>query len=343
MRRRVWLFAALCAACVIAAGTYLGLTAASQSRAPRAPAPPAAAARIVAQPHLYYLSSGDGGQSGLVTVAAIDDPEHDRYETPLRCQRMYVAEGTGLCLGTDQGTLGASRGAYAFDSSFRVGASYQVSGIPSRVRLSRDASRGAMTVFVTGDGYTNAFSTRTTIVGVTRKEPALPLEQLAVTKDGRPFKAADFNFWGVTFAAGGDRFYATLATGGTTYLITGTVSSRKAQVLTENVECPSLSPDGSRIVYKKRVAFGNSGWRLYVLDLATMTERPLASETRSVDDQVEWLDGGHVLYSVPVPGTGLGAQTTLGVDIWEASVDGAEPARLLVHDAFSPSVARPLS
>ena len=39
------------------------------------------------------------------------------------------------------------------------------------------------------------------------------LEELAVFRDGARLEAPDFNFWGVTFAADSDRFYATLATG----------------------------------------------------------------------------------------------------------------------------------
>jgi hypothetical protein len=72
-----------------------------------------------------------------------------------------------------------------------------------------------------------------------------------------------------------------------------------------------------------------SGWRL---DLETLEETPLA-ETRNVDDQVEWLDDRHVLYGIP-------RRTTSIVDVWVASVDGAEPARIFVPEAESPIVAR---
>ena len=40
------------------------------------------------------------------------------------------------------------------------------------------------------------------------------LETLQITRDGQPFKNADFNFWGVTFAQDSNTFYATLGTGG---------------------------------------------------------------------------------------------------------------------------------
>ena len=66
-------------------------------------------------------------------------------------------------------------------------------------------------------------------------------------------------------------------------------------MLHENVECPSLSPDGTRVAYKRRTGSATRPWRLTVLDLATMRETPLA-EPRSVDDQAEWLDDDHVLY-----------------------------------------------
>ena len=43
-------------------------------------------------------------------------------------------------------------------------------------------------------------------------------------------------------------------------------------------------------------------WRLHVLELATLRETALA-ETRSVDDQVEWLDDDTVLYGVDAAST----------------------------------------
>ncbi len=43
------------------------------------------------------------------------------------------------------------------------------------------------------------------------------------------------------------------------------------QVLRTGVECPSLSPDGTRLAFKKRIA-EPSEWRLAVLDLATLQD-----------------------------------------------------------------------
>ncbi len=94
----------------------------------------------------------------------------------------------------------------------------------------------------------------------------------------------------------------------------------------ENVECPSLSPDGTRIAFKKRTGSKGSPWRLTVLDLATMRETPL-SERRSVDDQAEWLDDGRVLYGVDG-------------DVWMARADGTGQPRRYLAQADSPAAVR---
>jgi len=102
--------------------------------------------------------------------------------------------------------------------------------------------------------------------------------------------------WGGVTAFVVGHAYATLAAGPRTWLIKGSIKARKAHTIHENVECPSLSPDGTRIGYKKAVGHDPTVWRFHVLDLATGRETPL-SETRSVDDQLAWLDNQHLLYS----------------------------------------------
>ena len=86
-------------------------------------------------------------------------------------------------------------------------------------------------------------------------------------------QSEDFNFWGVTFSAeDSNRFYATVRSAGKTYLLEGDVGERTMTVLRENVECPSLSPDGTRIAFKKLTDGLIGQWRLHVLDLATMEQ-----------------------------------------------------------------------
>ena len=137
----------------------------------------------------------------------------------------------------------------------------------------------------------------------------------------------------MTFSRDSNSFYASLRTGGSTFLVRGHLASRTLTVLHENVECPSLSPDNRLIAFKKHVGPDPGAWRLAVLDLATMTEHLVAGETRSIDDQVEWLDDRHLLYSVP-------RRTTSIADVWIVPVDGDRPAQIFLSQAESPIVVR---
>ena len=89
------------------------------------------------------------------------------------------------------------------------------------------------------------------------------LEEFDVYRDGEQIEEESFNYWGVTFTNDTNRFYATLAFLGKTYLVEGNIAEHRVQLLHENVECPSISPDNTRIAYKKRVdnGFGGVTWR----------------------------------------------------------------------------------
>ena len=86
----------------------------------------------------------------------------------------------------------------------------------------------------------------------------------------------------------------------------GDLAARRATVLRDGVECPALSPDGTRIAFKQKTSANGADlptWQPAVLDLTTLKDHPLA-ETRTVDDQIEWLDNSTVVYAVD---TGIGA------------------------------------
>jgi hypothetical protein len=93
-----------------------------------------------------------------------------------------------------------------------------------------------------------------------------------------------------------------------------------------------LSPDGRRLAFKKRtVGSLTVFWKVALLDLATLAETVLESETRSVDDQVDWLDDRNVVYHLPKSG---------GADIWALRTDRTEPPRVLIAGGYSPAVVR---
>jgi hypothetical protein len=181
---------------------------------------------------------------------------------------------------------------------------------------------------VTGHSYASQgqFSTETQIIDLQGGRSLGNVEDWAVDHDGRRVDAPDANFWGVTFAQDADRFYATLAYDGETYLIEGSVSGRTAKVVHPNVECPSLSPDGTRIAYKRLDGDGAGQWRFHVLDLASGDDVALA-DTAPRDDQIEWLDDRTVLYGVDE-------------EIWTQPADGSGSPRRWLGQASSPAIAR---
>jgi WD40-like Beta Propeller Repeat len=258
-----------------------------------------------------------------LAVARVGSAASSRELSDLSCDRVYYAGGRGLCL-TANGGFSSSYVAKIFDARFHILRVIKLTGIPSRSRISPDGRLGAVTVFVNGDSYAPGnFSTRTSILRMSSGQIIANLEQFTVYRDGKRFHKRNFNFWGVTFATDGDTFYATLGSGAETYLVKGSISARRMEVIHTHVECPSLSPDGTRIAFKRSIN-SHGAWRLYVLNLRTMREWPLA-ETRSVDDQAEWLDNQHVLY-------------WRGADVWEVRADGTGEPRIVLTDASSPVV-----
>ncbi|AXB43657.1 PD40 domain-containing protein [Amycolatopsis albispora] len=279
---------------------------------------------------LLFRTTAPGPDHGKVASVALADPGGPRRISQLACDRFHTEAGTGVCLATAPGLM-PSAVALRVDERLRETERVEVAGIPSRAKLSAGGRMATWTTFVTGDSYTQGtgFSTRTAILD--RRDGAYlsNIEGIPLTVDGRPYQAEDVNVWGAGFTADGSRFYATVSTAGRTHLLEGDYDAWTARTLAENAECPSLSPDGRRLAIKKRVSDDAARpWREYVLDLETLRETPLA-ETRSVDDQVVWLDEHTVAYELPRDG---------GSDIWAVPADGSGAPRLLVPWGSSPSV-----
>jgi hypothetical protein len=301
---------------------------------PRAggPAVSAGAVTLDRGERLSFVNSAPGPyRSRLATVDA-GQPGDRRTAAGLTCARFYAASGTGVCLQSGLGVVSQTNRAVVVDAKLHTEHTFPLAGTPSRARVSPSGHLAAWTVFVGGESYGAAFfSTRTSIVDTRTWHLTANLEDFAITLGGQRYHAADTNFWGVTFATDDDTFYATLGTGGKTYLVKGSVSSRTVTGLgVQNVECPSLSPDGTRIAFKKRVLAGASLWHEYVLDLRTLRETPLA-ERRSVDDQATWLDPHTIAYALPIEGD------TKSTDLWSVPADGSGSPHLLIRDASSPA------
>ncbi len=347
MSRRTLAFLLIAAACFAATGAYL-LHAVRRTRVPTAHQPNASGPpRLLAPgtplsrgPALIFRHSAPDPFDGALGTAPIGEPSDVRLVPALRCDRVHMAAGRGICLASDRGVFTTYR-AVLFDEMGMPRTDLPLAGLPSRTQVSPDGRLGAITVFVAGHSYAAGdFSTRTSLVDLdTGRWLVEDIETFTVRRNGRTITAPDFNVWGVTFGADGRTFYATLGTGGETLLLQGDVPTRTADVIATQVECPSLSPDGRRIAFKQR-ARGENGvtaWRLSVLDLATGRRQALA-ETRDVDDQAEWLDTSHVLYALP----GTPERGTL-MDQWVVPADGQGAPRLLVPGASSASVAAPAS
>jgi Tol biopolymer transport system component len=263
----------------------------------------------------------------------VSNPTGPRALTSTNCARVYATGTDVLCVSLDR--ISVLYKAEVMDDQFRVRQTLPLGGIPSRARLSPDGSLAATTAFTNvGDSYTTTnFSTRTYVSTVGGNKKSSSLEDFSLIHQGKRISPVDRNFWGVTFADD-NRFYATVAFGGHTWLVQGDIARRTVTTLREDAECPSLSPDGRRLVYKKRYGKPAGDWRLASLDLATGTETKLA-ETRSIDDQVEWLDNDRVLYGVP----GSGGDPDL-YDVYVVPVDGSGQATVLIPNASSPAVVR---
>jgi hypothetical protein len=288
-------------------------------------------------PHLIFLHEV-GPHYGQVTLAGFEPALSQSAQTALACDRVHYAAGNGICLVYDSSTpvqdplATIPTWVTLFGPDFKPRHQFTVEGIPSRARVSPDGKYATYTIFVSGHSYADANMSTATVLLETATGASLGnLEDFEVWKDGRLYQAIDFNFWGATFAQDSNRFYATLRSYDTTYLVEGDIPARKLTVLRENVECPSLSPDGTRIAFKKLASTGM--WQLTVLDLATMQETPLA-EKESIDDQVEWLDNERLLYQKEddTPAKQL--------SVFVVPADGSGQPEVFIPKAASPVVVR---
>ncbi|MEU3628969.1 hypothetical protein BS329_19010 [Amycolatopsis coloradensis] len=274
---------------------------------------------------LLFRNTAEGPDFGHLATVPADRPEEVRKVAGLSCDRFAASAGTALCLAAQPGVLPPMTDVIVLDKDLNEIRRVELPGTPSRGRVSPDGKLVYWTLFVNGDSYAETgFSTRAGILDLSSGQLLKSIEEMALFLDGKQYYSSDVNYWGITFAPGGKRFYATVGTKGKTYLVEADYEKYSANMIRENVECPSLSPDGKRIAFKKRVSADlTAPWRLAVLELASGKETLLA-ETRSVDDQAAWLDDRTVAYG-------------LESGIWAVPADGSGAARELVARGSSPA------
>jgi hypothetical protein len=342
MRTRSSTRAARRTAAAIAAGIVLCATAACSAPDPapsQAPpgdpqATPAANSgwRAPTSPSIVFRNTAPGDDFGKVSTVPLGSPRGERTVSPLVCDRVYATREALSCLSTlSTEPVGYRETLYEADGSENL--FWSLPGPPSRTRLSPDSQLVAWTGFVDGESYAGvAFSTQTILTQVHGTYYG-PLEAFTFLVDAKPYSSVDLNFWGVTFAKDGNTFYATAASEGRTWLVRGNIRGRTLVALREDAECPSLSPDGSRVAYKKNLGTADAPkWTLAVYHLTSKTET-LLPLTGSVDDQAEWLDDRTLLFGLPGDAEG-------DFDVYSAPADGSAAEKLFLEHAWSPSVVR---
>jgi len=315
------------AAAVAAVGIRLSKVKASKVSLSAAPA-----AVVGSAPALIFI---DNLADGYLAATRLSDPEGTRFHFMSSCKRTAATSSYILCA-RPTGNLLWPFEAVLMTQDMKPVKSERLEGVPSRARVSPDGKYFATTSFVAGDGYSSEiFSTRTRIFDTSAdSKHSVDVESYDLIINGQSYRYTDTNVWGVTFVPGQERFFATAAFNGHRYLVDGSITNRTMVVLRDNVECPSLSPDGLRLAYKKRVESGQVvRWRFYLLDLITNEETALAEE-RSVDDQIAWLDDQTLMYAVPGEGN--------RPDVWSLELGGGKP-KMLLRGAESPTVFKSLS
>jgi hypothetical protein len=344
---RRWIISAAVGA-LVASGIVIGIVLGSHGSGGGAKevAVTASGAKAVGRDTVLFRATALDRNFGRLALVPSGDPHGPRSLSRLTCDRADFAGGRGLCVSKAKGLFGSTQ-ALVFDDEFRTLHSIEVTGIPSLARVSPDGRYGAVTNFV-GDGGddSSGFSPQTDLIDMQAGTVLFDLEKLRVRYNGETFAGADFSFRCVTFAADSQHFYATLGTGGRTYLIEANVTTRQASVLRPDVDCPSLSPDGKHIALKARDPGPVVRWRLSVLDLSTLVDHPVA-ETRDVDDQVAWLDNNTLMYGVPTSSTGGAAVSavtpevpitstgSVRTDTWAVPANGKGTPALLIPGAWS--------
>lgn len=308
-----------------------------RSRSSRAQAPSGLAlASVLAGPHVLFRDTQLGATFSKVAAVPLADPGGPRALSAVDAERLHARAGTTICLQADRGLVTTYR-AQILDAALRPVRSLGVNGAPKPARVSSDGTLAAWTVIVVGTGCTDVtMEAETTVEDLRSGHSYGTIEKtFRVLVDGRSMTAAVVNVWDVTFenVPRPTRFYVTVSdnSASKTWLAEGDLTTRTITAFHPGGQTPSLSPDNRTLVFVERQGSSQT-FRLRALDLRTRTEWYLP-DTRSVHDQVEWLDNEHVLY-------GLARAGSITTDVWLSPLRGGQPSRYIEH-ADSPAVVNP--
>ncbi len=254
------------------------------------------------------------------------------------CMRVHIATDYGVCLSEDGGVLPTFTTTFFQAENLDADVKSYASALPSRARISPDGTFSAITAFVTGTSYIDIGTESTTIVTIDEIDSNRLLRgagQFTIDSDEARFDNQNPQYWGITFASDEDEIYVTGFFGAKPEVMRGTLNNMTIEPTGWVGSCPSLSPDGKTLVFKELTA--DNTYDLIAVDLETNTKHKLG-ETRTVDDQVEWLDNDTILYARYQEGGDTAVQPEL--DIWMLDIAEGSVPELFLPNADSPAVAR---
>ena len=328
-RRETTVFGLAVAALALSIGIALAGMRASADSPSRQAYRLATASKPLTAPFLMFETLGPPRAHGRVAMMPVTG-ESSRHLTTLRCSRLSYAGGRGLCLTQEDAAGTVAYVAYVFDRTFQRGARLELPGVPTRVRVAPAGDIAAVTTYAEEESPEGErLAVETLLIDLRTSRAIADLREFQVDSSAGAV-TGPLDFASVAFDRDSDRFFATLSTPTARYVVVGSVRDRRLRLIAPEVASEALSPDGTRLVVKRRV--GDRGfWQLGILELSSLVVRAVDQGGRSVDDQVEWLDDRHLLYH---------DATEEGTSIWAVAADGQSPPRVLVPEAFSPVVVR---
>jgi len=265
---------------------------------------------------------------------AIRKPDGTREILNNTCMRSHAANGIGVCI--DKTSLtGYTSTLLNLSSPDLLPLGNWGTLLPSRIRVSADASYATTTVFTSGSSYQDVagFSTFVEFFDLENRDNVLELEDFSYTKSNSRFGDIAGDFWGVTFTPEND-FYATFGIDDQIEIIKGSIEDKEIEPTGILGSCPSVSPDGKTMVYKKMV---DNEFQLVAIDLETNVTTEIG-EISNIDDQVEWLDNDTILYALHTNEIAEDVQPEF--DIWSIDIAAGSEPKLFLPNADSPAVYR---